>query len=82
MKTSKSIIGILGGVAIGAALGVLFAPDKGTKTRKKIADKGSDLASAAQDKYNSALSKGEELVDKAKDIIKSEVETAKKQMSK
>ena len=36
MKADKIILGVLGGVAVGALLGVLFAPDKGDKTRKKI----------------------------------------------
>ena len=35
MKADKIILGVLGGVAVGALLGVLFAPEKGDKTRKK-----------------------------------------------
>ena len=42
MKNGNTILGIAAGVAIGATLGVLFAPDKGKKTRKKIADKTID----------------------------------------
>lgn len=37
MKNTNNIItGIVSGMAIGATLGILFAPDKGSKTRKKI----------------------------------------------
>ena len=39
MKSSNVLLGIVGGLAAGAVLGVLFAPDKGTNTRKKIAKK-------------------------------------------
>ena len=34
----NTVLGILAGTAIGAVLGILYAPDKGTNTRKKIAD--------------------------------------------
>ncbi len=37
-KESNTIIGILAGTAIGATLGILFAPDKGENTRNRIAD--------------------------------------------
>lgn len=37
-NTSNTILGILAGSAIGAALGILFAPDKGENTRKRIAE--------------------------------------------
>ena len=36
MKAGKVFLGVLAGVAAGAVLGILFAPDKGSKTRKKI----------------------------------------------
>ena len=35
MKT-KSFFSLLIGLAAGAALGLLFAPDKGTETRKRV----------------------------------------------
>ena len=35
-NTGNIITGIVSGLAIGATVGILFAPDKGSKTRKKI----------------------------------------------
>jgi gas vesicle protein len=44
MKNTDVFVGVLSGLAVGALLGVLFAPDKGSNTRKKIAQKGTDVA--------------------------------------
>jgi gas vesicle protein len=55
MKSDKIILGVLGGVAIGALLGVLFAPDKGDDTRKKIMNKSNDYADELKDKLDTLL---------------------------
>lgn len=55
MNSSKVLLGILGGVAAGALVGILFAPDKGTKTRKKIIGKAKDGKDYLKDKSNSLL---------------------------
>lgn len=52
MSTGKALLAVLAGVAAGAALGVLFAPEKGSDTRKKILRKGEDLSDAVNEKIN------------------------------
>jgi gas vesicle protein len=70
MSTSKILLSILAGAVAGAAIGILFAPDKGSETRKKIADESQDLADNLKSKFNN-------LVDGVKEkfsSIKSETE--------
>ncbi len=50
-SNSKVILALLGGAAIGAALGILFAPDKGTETRHKIADSAREYGEKAKQKF-------------------------------
>ena len=59
MGSGKVLSSVLAGAAAGAILGILFAPDKGTETRRKIAERGSDLADSVKGKvseYGDALS--------------------------
>ena len=52
MGSGKVLLGVLAGVAGGATLGILFAPDKGSVTRKKISEKGDDYAEELEQKFN------------------------------
>ena len=51
-NTKKIIGALMVGTAIGVALGILYAPAKGTDTRKNITDKSEDLADAVKEKFN------------------------------
>lgn len=55
MSSGKVLLALLAGVAAGALLGVLFAPDKGSETRKKITRKGEDYADGLTEKFNEFL---------------------------
>jgi len=48
MKSGKVLLGIFGGLAAGALLGILLAPDKGENTRKKIIKTGEDYMDNAK----------------------------------
>jgi gas vesicle protein len=55
MSTGKIVLGVLAGIAAGAALGVLIAPDKGANTRKKIKQSGADFANDLKENVTTAV---------------------------
>ena len=55
MSSGKVFLGLVAGFATGALLGVLFAPDKGSETRKKISKKGSDVIEDLREKFDDLL---------------------------
>ena len=82
MRSGKIVTSILIGAAAGAVLGVLFAPDKGSKTRKRILrkkiefrdslkDKINDFVDEIAEQYENAKSKASGIVDSGKEKIAS-----------
>lgn len=68
--TGKLIGALLLGAAIGGVLGILFAPDKGSVTRKKIAGKTDDLAESLKEKFNTLLEEAKREFEAAKEKTK------------
>ena len=56
----KFILGLITGIGIGAAIGVLLAPDKGSETYKKledaVKDASKDLKAFSEEKIKQAKS--------------------------
>ncbi|PWT98172.1 MAG: YtxH domain-containing protein [Bacteroidetes bacterium] len=49
---SRALLGFLAGAAVGALAGILFAPDSGTETRKKISKKTGEVGDQLKQKFN------------------------------
>ena len=49
-NTSRVLVALVAGAAIGGILGLLFAPDKGSVTREKISDQAGDLANSVKER--------------------------------
>ena len=60
---------LLIGMGVGAVLGILFAPHKGSKTRKKIAKRGTDLKEGWENLKESVVNKIEKSNDSLNDFI-------------
>ena len=74
-QNGNSIIAVLAGAAIGVGLGILFAPEKGSKTREKIKDGFDDLKDQAKSKMDFLDDETKEKFLNAKDDLKNRVES-------
>jgi len=67
MSNTKVLLGFLAGAFAGSILGVLFAPDKGTETRRKISKKTADVSDALKEKVRDFAEDMKDMLSTAKD---------------
>ncbi|HCV16207.1 MAG TPA: hypothetical protein DF637_07730 [Rikenellaceae bacterium] len=72
MSLEKVLLGALAGLAVGVVVGVLFAPEKGSVTRKKITKKSEDYADILKNKFDEFVDSVTEKVQDANDIVSEE----------
>ena len=82
MSSGKVLLGLLAGVAAGALLGILFAPDKGKTTRKKMSKKGEDYLETAKEKFNEFIDDISEKIDEVKEEVTDFAEKGKAKAEK
>ena len=81
------VFGLLCGAALGAAVGLMFAPKAGSELRQTLYDSTSDIRRKAYDAYgqasqtvsqtmNDAMAKGKEAVDRGRQAYDSARESA------
>jgi len=70
-KSTRILLAAGIGMAVGGVLGLLFAPDKGLDTRKKIIDASNQLT----DNIKNSIKRGKEGLESLKTEIKERLES-------
>ena len=89
MSSGKLAVGVLAGIAVGVIAGILFAPEKGSRTRKNLVNKGEDYLDDIKDKFDvffeTITEKFENTHHEAEELLakgKSKYEQARKELSR
>lgn len=71
MTTGKALLGVMAGLAAGAVLGLLFAPQRGNVIRRNIRRRGEDAIEEIRDTI-------EDRLDELTDTVRSTIRRSKK----
>lgn len=69
MSIGKVLIGVMAGIAVGTTIGILYAPDKGSSTRRKISQRGNQYAEDLGNQFNAFV----ESINKKIEAVNKEV---------
>jgi gas vesicle protein len=67
MSSGKVLLGIVVGAAVGAVFGMLYAPAKGSVTRRRIVRRGTDYVEDVKEKFNEYIDALTEEYDSVKE---------------
>jgi gas vesicle protein len=73
---TKVVVALLAGLAAGAALGILFAPEKGSETRDKLTESLKNLGDSIKETAAAEIDNLVGLKDKIVDNIKTKINGA------
>jgi len=76
---SKVVVALLAGLAAGAALGILFAPEKGTETRDWLSESLKSLSDTIKETAAAEIDNLVGLKDRVVDNIKNKVKGAEEE---
>ncbi len=68
-KSIRILLGVAGLFAVGAIVGMLYAPDKGERTRRRIVRKGRGVYNSVTDSIEENKAALEELRDRLKENL-------------
>lgn len=69
-ETTKILTAFIAGAAIGAALGILFAPEKGSETRRRLNEEGKKVMDDLGDRFMEGKENLEGLTDSIIQTVK------------
>lgn len=69
MDNGKVFLGVLAGLTTGVVLGILFAPNKGSETRRKIVKQKEDLTDGMKDLFNDFAETMSDKCEKVKESV-------------
>jgi gas vesicle protein len=84
-KTINQASGFLIGAVVGGVLGVLFAPNKGSETRRQIANSKDNFTNSVKDQYGNMVNMVNDEIDmvknKANELMENGIAKAEKAKS-
>jgi gas vesicle protein len=77
-KSKKVLLGVAGLLAVGAVIGMLYAPDKGERTRRRIVRKGRGVYNTVKD----IIEENKDALEELRDRLKENLEIVNEEMEK